>query len=84
MKVSFHQSGQRFLELMVGQRITKRVYWAVRVAQEVRKQKEPFIGARGLGTESLDQGQYMVRGPAGDECTKYERYSTKSLASPVL
>lgn len=84
MEVTLHQPGQRFLKLMVGQRVAERVYGAVGVAQEVREQKQPFVGARRLGTEALDQRQYVVRGPAGDERAQYERYGAESFARPVL
>lgn len=84
MKVALHQPGERLLELVVGQCIAERVYRAVGVAQEVREQEQPLVGARRVGAEALDERQYVVRGPAGHERAQYERYGAKRLPGPVL
>jgi len=84
MEVAFHQPGERLFELMVGQSIAERVYWAVGVAQEVREQEQPLVGARRVGAEALDERQYMVRGPTGHERAQYKRYGTERLSGPVF
>jgi len=84
MKVALHQPGERLLELVVGQRVAERVYRAVGVAQEVREQEQPLVGARRVGAKALDERQYVVRGPAGHERAQYERYGSERFPGPVL
>ncbi|KAE9539795.1 hypothetical protein AGLY_005047 [Aphis glycines] len=84
MEVALHQPGQRLLELVVGQRVAERVDGAVGVAQEVREQEQPLVGARRVGAEALDERQDVVRRPAGHERAQYERYGPERFPRPVL
>lgn len=84
MKVALHQPCEGLFELVVGQRVAERVDRAVGVAQEVREQEQPFVGARRLGAEALDQRQHVVRRPARDERAQYERNGAERLARPVF
>lgn len=84
MKVALHQPGQRLLELVVGQCVAEWVDGAVGVAQEVREQEQPLIGAGGVGAEALDERQDVVRRPAGHERAQYERYGPERFPRSVL
>jgi len=84
MEVALHQPGQRLLELVVGQRVAERVDGAVGVAEEVREQEQPLVGARRVGAEALDERQDVVRRPAGHERAQYERYGPECFPRSVL
>lgn len=84
MEISFEDARERPLELVIGERVAKRIYGAVGVAQEIREQVEVLVGAGRVLAEAFDEGEHVVRRPAGDERAQNEGDGAERLAGPVL
>lgn len=67
VEVPPEESRESFLELLVGERVAKRIDGTVRVAQEVREHVQMFVNARRVGAETLHQRQYVIWSPTNDE-----------------
>lgn len=81
MQVPLEDPGERLLELLIGERVTKGVHGRVRVAEKVREHEPVVVGAL---AETLNQRQHMVRRPAEHETAQNERDGPERLSRPIL
>lgn len=84
VQVALEYPGEGLLELLVGEGVAEGVHGAVGVAEEVGEHEEVLVRAGRIRAEALDQGEHVVRRPAGDESAEDEGYRAESLARPVL
>lgn len=84
VQVALQYSHESLFELLIGQSVTKRVYGAVGIAQEVREHEKMFVRAGFVRAEALDKCQNMIWRPASNESTQNERNSSERLSGSVL
>lgn len=84
VQVALEYPREGLLELLVGEGVAEGVHRAVGVAEEVGEHEEVLVRAGRMGAEALDQGEHVVRRPAGDEGPEDEGYRAEGLARPVL
>lgn len=81
MQVAFEDPRERLLELLIGQRVTKRIHRRIGVAQKVREHVPVTVDAL---APALHEGQHMVRGPAQHETAQDERDRAERLPRAIF
>lgn len=84
MQISLQDPHERLLELLIGQCIAEGIHWTVGIAEEVREHIQMLVGARRIPAEALDQGQHMIRRPAGHKAAQDEGDGAERFACTIL
>lgn len=84
VEVALEYPGEGLLELLIGEGVAKRVHGTVGVAEEVGEHEQVLVRAGRVDAEALDEGEYVVGRPAGDEGAQDEGDRSEGLAGPVL
>lgn len=85
MEVSPENPVEGTFKLLICERITEWINWAVGIAEEVREIKEMAIHATAcISAEAFDKGADMIWCPTYDECTQNEGDCSQSFARAVL